>query len=165
MNKDQFYTDSFEDKKDVGIGIRYDKSNPIIYPVTLRNMNRKDKVVYSNEEAFIHLCCNDSRPLVKQLTVGRLVENKNIIPGIITPELFISEDSEKFLFLYGRYSRYGMEVLYDISEIPNVVIEAFDVINNTIDSERAKMYKTQQKELEKAKKGNTNKSTRKSLPK
>lgn len=151
-----------EESEIEGAGVRYDQKNPIKYPQVLRNIKRKDKIVNSDEEVFIHLCCSDSnRPLVKQITAGRLVVDKKAIPGVITPDLFIFDNSYAFLFLYNRYKRYGMEVLYDNCDIPNTVLEAFDVINNTIDSEQAKMYKTEKKSQDESK----NKSNRKSLPK
>lgn len=162
MDKSQFDSSFITDEDSI---VRHNKSNPVEFPAIVRNIMREDKVVTSNEEIFIHLCCNDStKPLVNKLTAGRLVVDKKAVQSVISPDLFIEEDSYRFLTLYNRFQRYGLEAIFDITDVPNIVLEAFDVINNTIDSEQAKVYMNQKKQAEEAQKEQT-KSKRKSLPK
>lgn len=101
------------------------------------------------------------------MLAGKLVASSGKVEdtSIISPDLFITQSTFAFMNLFNRFKRYGWEPLYDASEIPNIVIEAFDCIENTIAEYEASIYKTQKAEMKKQKKESENKSTRKSLPK
>jgi len=142
------------------------------YPINVRNISRKDKIVFNKEELFEHLCgesvINNPRPLHIKMLAGKLVDSssgKVEDNSVISPDLFINENTILFMNLFNRYKRYGWTPLYDGYDIPNIVLEAFDCIENTIAEYEASVYKTQKIEAEKTKKDSQNKTTRKSLPK
>ncbi len=101
------------------------------------------------------------------MLAGKLTSSSGTVEdtSIISPDLFISENTLMFMNLFNRFKRYGWSPLYPEGDVPNIVLEAFDSIENTIAEYEASVYKTQKAEMDKAKKESTNKSTKKSLPK
>jgi len=105
------------------------------YPVNVRNILRKDRIVHDQEELFEHLVTDASpRPIHIQMLAGKLVSSSGKVEdsSVISPDLFITQDTLMFMNLFNRYKRYGWTPLYGNDDIPNIVLEAFDCIENTI---------------------------------
>lgn len=98
------------------------------------------------------------------MEAGKLIEKGKVVNKNISPLLFITEDTIAFMNLHNRYKRYGWEPLYDKGEIPNIVIEAFDCIENTIKAHEMNVLKTHEAN-EKNKVDNPSSKPRKKLPK
>lgn len=128
------------------------------------------KEISNKDELYNHLCCDTKldRPSHVQIERGKIVlpDGKIDTTKILLPSLIISDDSISFMNLYNRFKRYGWEVLYENHEVPNIVIEAFDVIETSISEYERNLYKTEEEKNKKAEKDKSqfnSKSGRKKL--
>lgn len=98
----------------------------------MRNYHRTDKTCQSKAELFAHLC----RDVESAVSASTLIAAARIMPDAmqaIHPTYFLTEDSARLISQYSRFKRYGMGALYSGCDIPNAVMQAFDVIQTALD--------------------------------
>ncbi len=108
------------DNKD-GIKIQ---NSPLKFPLTATNFGKETVTCSDKGELFKHLVCRDNYSVIKQILAAR-----------IHPKQFIDPKWELVISHFMRKNRYGMAFIYPkgIEEIPNIVLESFDIIQNEID--------------------------------
>lgn len=111
------------DKKD---DIKFSKE--ITFPFTATNFNRDIKQCADKYELYNHLIC---RPELKDIT--------QILSAKVHPEIFIEDGSFVLISQFMRFKRYGISFLYPkgIKEIPSIVLQGFDIIQNLLDKDEA----------------------------
>ena len=109
----------------------------------MTNFSRQSKECNNKEELFKHLICKQE---LKEIT--------QILTAKIHPEVFVDEDSFTLISHYMRMKRYGMNYLYPdgIGDTPNIVLSAFDVIQNIIDKQEADRIKAMKEKNKNSKK-------------
>ena len=122
-----------------GEWLLYDKkeeiklNKDIEFPFTVTNFSRKTKECKNKEELYGHIIC---RKELKEIT--------QILAAKVHPEILIEEDTFLLISHFMRHKRYGMNFIYPrgMDEIPNSVLLAFDIIQNTLDKDEADKIKT-----------------------
>ena len=102
------------------------------YPVSVRTYDRREVVANTREELFQLLTDTERKD-------GSITTR--IMAAGIHPEQFISGESEQLLALFSRFKRYGLTALYGGEDTPALVLQAFDVVQNTIDGVEAKKFR------------------------
>lgn len=112
------------------------------YPITVRNYDRKDLTVENQEELLNHLCREKSEisPIV-QIGAARIQPSGEKI----SPMLFLTEESIRFMNAFIRFKRFGLSALYQDGEVPEGVLQAFDIIQTVLD----KIDQKKRREIEK----------------
>ena len=117
----------------------YDKKDDIKltkeieFPLAVTNFSRKTKECYNKEELFEHIIC---KPELKEIT--------QMLAARIHPEIFIDDNSYILISHFMRMKRYGMSYLYPggLDETPNIVLLAFDTIQNILDKDESDRIKS-----------------------
>jgi hypothetical protein len=107
-------------------------SKEITFPFTATNFNRQTKECFSKEELLNHIICRDELKIVTQ-----------ILSAKVHPEIFIDDDIYVLISEFMRFKRYGIDFLYHggINEIPSIVLQAFDIIQNILDKDESDRLK------------------------
>lgn len=98
----------------------------IEFPYEATNFKRIKKSCIDKEDLLQHIICRkELKPITQIITAG------------ISPDYFISDMSFTLISQYMKFKRYGMSFLYPsgVNEIPNIVLQSFDIIQNTLDKQ------------------------------
>lgn len=81
------------------------------------------------EELLAHLRCEEYKVnLIIKLCAAKTDKNESI-----SPSFFVTRDSIRLINAYSRFKRYGIEAIYPHGNCPNIVMQSFDVIQDTLD--------------------------------
>lgn len=124
----------------------------------------KRETFYDTESLLDYICSKTSEEpdYEKILSVnvslfgGKPVSTDVGAPKTLNPDSFIGNDISVFFTVYNRFKRYGFNVMYG-EEVPNVVIEAIDIIEDCIAKYESQINKNLEKQAEQAKKDKSKK--------